>query len=37
MTYWILFIGTLLWVQIELIGWLLRNSTEDYPYDDDEM
>jgi hypothetical protein len=32
---WFLFGATLLWVFIEIIGWLLRNSTEDYPYDGD--
>lgn len=36
MTPWILFIFALLWVLIELIGWVLRGGgSEEYPYDDE--
>jgi hypothetical protein len=35
MTAWVLFIGSLLWVMIELFGWLVAHDVEDYPNDDD--
>ena len=36
MTCWILFIGVVVWVWIELLNWIFNNSVDDY-YGDDDM
>lgn len=34
---WFLFGSALLWVFIELFGWLVVNDVEEYPHDDHNM